>query len=276
MDLEDLNKTQLIMLTLLVSFITSTATGIVTVSLMAEAPQGVTQTINRIVERTVEKVVPDLGQKTQTITTEKTVIVKDDDVVADSIGKVKMAVIRIVAKDSADSAFYARGVVVDSGAGLAIASKGIFDPAVPSEALLSNGVRVPFSVRKSDSTAIAVLELDMKNATTTKLTAIALADLSKARIGQSVYLLSGKGRDSISQGIISTLPSEGTSLRAPYIETTAEGSLPGGIIVNLFGDIVGMLTVESLAVDSGLYTPANVIADALKAPAQQSPAPRAP
>ena len=276
MNLEDLNKTQLIMLTLLVSFITSTATGIVTVSLMAEAPQGVTQTINRIVERTVEKVVPDVGQKTQTITTEKTVIVKDDDVAADSIGKVQAAVIRIVAKDSVDSAFYARGVVVDSGAGVAITSKGVLDSTVPSEALLSNGVRVPFTVRKSDSTSVAVLELDMKNATTTKLSSISLADLSKARLGQSVYLLSGKGRDTISQGIIAGMPTDGTSARAPYIEASTEGSLPGGIIVNLFGDVVGMLTVESLAVDSGLYTPANAIADALKTPATPSAAPKAP
>ena len=38
MDLEHLNKTQIILLTLLVSFVTSIATGIVTVSLLAQAP----------------------------------------------------------------------------------------------------------------------------------------------------------------------------------------------------------------------------------------------
>ena len=38
--MEHLNKQQLILLTLLISFVTSIATGIVTVSLMDQAPQG--------------------------------------------------------------------------------------------------------------------------------------------------------------------------------------------------------------------------------------------
>lgn len=270
MNLEDLNKTQLILLTLLVSFVTSIATGIVTVSLLTQAPQSITQTINRIVERTVERVVPDTSGQKPTTVTEKTVVVKEDDVAADSIGRVGQAVIRIVAKDSPDSSFYARGVVVDAGAGIALTSKGVLDPSVPSEVLLSNGVRVPFSVRKTDSPSVTVLELDMKNATTTKLAAVSLADISKARLGQSIFLLSGKGRDSVSQGIIAALPSDGTSARAPYIEATAEGSVPGGIIVNIFGEIIGMVTVESLAIDSGLYTPAHALSLALKPPAATS------
>ena len=59
MDIEQLNRTQILLLTLLVSFVTSIATGIVTVSLMGQAPHGITQTVNRIFERTVEKVVPE-------------------------------------------------------------------------------------------------------------------------------------------------------------------------------------------------------------------------
>ena len=58
MDLEQLTKTQLILLALLLSFVTSIATGIVTVTLMDQAPTDVTRTINRVVEKTVERVVP--------------------------------------------------------------------------------------------------------------------------------------------------------------------------------------------------------------------------
>ena len=76
MDIEHLNRTQIILLTLLVSFVTSIATGIVTVTLLAQAPQGVTQTINRVVERTVERVVPDVSKNQIAATKEVTVVVK--------------------------------------------------------------------------------------------------------------------------------------------------------------------------------------------------------
>jgi hypothetical protein len=56
MNIDDLSKSQLLLLTLLVNFVMSIATGIVTVSLLDQAPQTVTQTVNRIIEHTVETV----------------------------------------------------------------------------------------------------------------------------------------------------------------------------------------------------------------------------
>lgn len=56
MDIKDLNKKQLILLTLLITFIVSIATGIVTVSLMNQMPKSVPQTINNVIQRTIEKV----------------------------------------------------------------------------------------------------------------------------------------------------------------------------------------------------------------------------
>jgi len=95
MDIERLTKMQIVLLTLLVSFVTSIATGIVTVTLMDQAPPAITQTINRVVERTVEKVVPDKSQGANVITKEVTVVVKEDDLITDSIEKNSKSVVRI-------------------------------------------------------------------------------------------------------------------------------------------------------------------------------------
>ena len=48
--MEHLTKQQIILLALLVSFVTSIATGIVTVSLINQAPAGTTNTVERIIE----------------------------------------------------------------------------------------------------------------------------------------------------------------------------------------------------------------------------------
>lgn len=56
MDIKELNKKQLILLTLLITFVVSIATGIITVSLMQQAPKAVPQTINNVIQRTIEKV----------------------------------------------------------------------------------------------------------------------------------------------------------------------------------------------------------------------------
>jgi hypothetical protein len=55
-DIKDLDKKQLILLTLLITFVVSIGTGIVTVSLMKQMPKSVPQTINNVIQRTIEKV----------------------------------------------------------------------------------------------------------------------------------------------------------------------------------------------------------------------------
>lgn len=56
MDIKELDKKQLILLTLLITFVVSIATGIITVSLMNQMPKSVPQTINNVIQRTIEKV----------------------------------------------------------------------------------------------------------------------------------------------------------------------------------------------------------------------------
>lgn len=69
MDIDHLTKSQFIMLVLLVSFVTSLITGIVTVTLVNQTPAPLTERVNRVIEKTIEKVVPQAMQSDK----------KDDD-----------------------------------------------------------------------------------------------------------------------------------------------------------------------------------------------------
>ena len=61
--MEHLTKAQIVLLTLFVSFVSSMATGIVVVTLMQQAPEPVLQSITRVVEKTIEKVVPTIVER---------------------------------------------------------------------------------------------------------------------------------------------------------------------------------------------------------------------
>ena len=86
MDIKDLDKKQLILLTLLITFVVSIATGIVTVSLMNQMPKSIPQTINNVIQRTIEKVttVETPTKDTQEIktSTENTLLNNSDAIVS--------------------------------------------------------------------------------------------------------------------------------------------------------------------------------------------------
>jgi cytoskeletal protein RodZ len=69
MEIKELDKKQLVLLTLLITFVVSIATGIVTVSLMNQVPKSVPQTINNVIQRTIEKVTTVEAPSTPTTST---------------------------------------------------------------------------------------------------------------------------------------------------------------------------------------------------------------
>ena len=110
--MDNLNKQQLILLALLVSFVTSIATGIVTVSLMDQAPAGITQTINRVVEKTIERVVQAPAQPAAVVT--KEVIVTEEDLITAAIEKNAKSIVKIemILASQTTGSFAGLGVVV--------------------------------------------------------------------------------------------------------------------------------------------------------------------
>jgi S1-C subfamily serine protease len=89
--MEELNKTQIILLAIFITFVTSVATGVVVVTLMDQAPQGITQTVNRVVERTVERVVSP-GKVEQT---EIKQIVREDDTIVSSVKTARQSLVKV-------------------------------------------------------------------------------------------------------------------------------------------------------------------------------------
>ncbi|KKU55161.1 MAG: hypothetical protein UX77_C0016G0006 [Parcubacteria group bacterium GW2011_GWA1_47_11] len=256
MDIEHLTKHQIILLTLLVSFVTSIATGIVTVSLMDVAPVSVTRTINQIVERTVENVVPAVSapaskaQGAAVVTKETTVVVKDEDLTAASIAAAQKAIVRIISKND-PTMLVARGVVVDMK-GIVLSDRGALEPlgTLNFEAILPSGDKVPAVMRMpTGSSTVAVLDLDVSTSSG-KYSAIKLADQSKLRLGASVIRIGGTGADTVGVGVIAKLPDAHFNL----IEASVLSSTPGSIIITSFGDLVGIVTAASALYGADFYT----------------------
>ena len=248
MDLEQLTKHQILLLTLLVSFVTSIATGIVTVSLMDQAPEGVTRVINQIVERTVETVVPDT-QGAATATTEKTVVIQQDELVPQSIATVQKSVIRIVREGEGE--VLARGVILDAR-GLAVTDRAALAAAENRnlEAILYSGERVALTVR-DDNAATAAVFIDVNVGTSTGFVQATLTDPAKLTLGQTVLRISGSGSDTVSQGVIAALPAaEGDR---QVVEASVASATPGSVLLTIFGEVVGIAT-PSLSPNNDSYT----------------------
>jgi S1-C subfamily serine protease len=244
MDLEKLTKHQILLLTLLVSFVTSIATGIVTVSLMDQAPEGVTRVINQIVERTVETVVP--STQGAAVATE-TIVVKQDELVPQSIAAAQKSVVRIVAKDS--SALIARGVIVDAN-GTVWTDAGALAASQASlfEAILPTGERVP-ALPQGDLGASTIARVSLTLGTSTVQPA-KFVDRTTLTLGQTVLRIGGAGADTVGEGVIAALP---TDANVDVIYASVSSATPGSIIITIFGEVIGMSTAGLNASDAGSY-----------------------
>ncbi len=239
MNIEDLSKTQLLLLTILVNFITAIATAVMTVSLLDQAPPTVTQTVNRIVERTVE-------QATQAaplpgiVTKETTVVIKNEDLLSAAIGADAARTV-LIRKGATSTPVLAVGTFLPKSRAVVTATVA----GLPKEATISfpDGTSVEASLSKPGATLTVYGFSDtevLPNAPVPDL--IAAADLKQ---GQTLISLT---RDnSAITGIISKVDAEG-------IHSNVTGVPAGAAAVNISGDIIGIATSVP-----GLFAPADKI-----------------
>lgn len=239
MDIEQLNKSQIVLLTLLVSFVTSIATGIVTVSLMDQAPPAIAQTVNRVIERTVETVTPaqSSGQSAATVVTqEKTIVVRESDLVSQAVDKVSSSIVRIYTTSVENPAFVAMGVVLDSK-GSIVTDSGALDGADFMVAL-SDGTRVRMFVSGRDKVSGFAF---LQPATTTESSIVwkpASLASNRAVLGSTVVAIAGKSVARIVPGVVTSMPQD------TVIDTNVSGDsiLAGSPIINTDGNIIGIST----------------------------------
>ena len=243
MDIERLSKVQIVLLTLLVSFVTSIATGIVTVSLMDQAPPFVEQTVNRVIERTVQTVTP--GQSAAVaVTQEKTVVVKESDLISQAVAKMTPSVVRLYTSSTESPTFLGLGLVLDSS-GTIVTDIDVLGDNADAVAQLSSGAHVRSFVSARDtSTGIA----RMKSATTTvegKVPSWTPVTISGEHptLGSTVVTLSGNAIARIESGIITALvPASATTPQIIDTDIAEASIMDGSPLLDTGGNLIGVST----------------------------------
>jgi S1-C subfamily serine protease len=247
MDIKDLNKPQLILLAILLSFVTSIATGIVTVTLMQQAPSSVTVPINRIVRQTVEKIVPVPGKETV-----QTIIIKEEDLVVDAIAKNESAIFSVTeeAKD-----VDGKNIEIPAGRGFVVSNDGLIavDGSLVTEGQIyyvknnSGKFKADFVSLNKNGFTLLKIGASLNEKDKIAFTLPAFGDLSKMKTGQKVLVLGNS---------ISSFIFDGNK----DMKINVTKSSAGGLVLDLDGEVLGI----ALFGDTTSFASIDSIIEALK------------
>lgn len=247
MDVERLTNSQIVLLTLLVSFVTSIATGIVTITLMEQAPPAITQTVNRIVERTIETVAPE-GQAASAGTITETVVIRESDLISSAVAAAEPSLVRLFTQGTDEGG---NPIEVFIGIAIVLSDKGelIADAAIPDgplKAVRHDGTTAPVAVlTRTDGEKFVRIQapLELKGTALEWHPAKFIATLPTP--GQAVVAIGGKAGTRLGGGIV-------TGISASTVETNiALDSYVAGSPLLTADGIVGLATAETRAAGSG-------------------------
>jgi hypothetical protein len=284
--MENLTKHQIVLLTLLVSFVTSIATGIVTVALMNQAPVGVTQTIDRVVEKTIEQVTaPSTTDTTPTV--KETVVVSEDDQVVSAINKNANSVLRIYqtiidpTTGATSSAFVALGAVVGDGGMIATDNNAI---AADGSYFIKTSDGIPHNLTVLEANNHEQIALLQASSSVAGLSKIALSN-EDIKLGQAIVYIGGEAKNSVATGIVSNVNtkdivtvasstavgtttstmSTSTQTVIDSVETniSKDNFIEGGLLFNLSGELVGIKSIYANADQTDLFAPISDITSAI-------------
>lgn len=247
--MEHLNRSQIILLAIFVSFVSSVATGIVVVTLMQQMPEPIIQSITNVVEKTIERVVPTIVEKPS-----KTVVMKDEDLLVSAIEQnMKNVVAFKIAGE--DGTVYSAGVgVIVSSDGLVITDRNNFG----SGPLLADIDDMAYTLEvlsndKDNFLGLGRLKLAGVVSTSTKPVSFATVSLGRSdtlKVGQTTVIIGGRDGKTIATGVITNLDmsaggdKEPKTLRNIGLSQRLGGTSNGAPIIILDGSIVGFMSVS--------------------------------
>jgi hypothetical protein len=238
MNIEDLTKSQLILLTVLVNFVTSIATGILTVSLLDTVPPVVTQTVNHVVEHTIEKVTQ--AAPASVIQAPKPSV---EDLITAAFASDSARTVSLYDPRVGTSTVAAYGTFLPKSRTVVV-----LKDSTPKEMLVGffDGSFTPASLaRQDDKLMIYSFADDAKLPGAPSVTLIAAKDL---KIGQTALALTPDG--GAATGIVA-------KISGVKVITSLPKTAPGAGAVDLLGNLIGI----SVGDEVGVF----VSADAVKA-----------
>ncbi len=232
MDIEELSKSQLLMLMILVNFIISIATGVLTVSLLQQAPQTVTQTVNQIVDRTIETVATGTPLATAVATQQpqpvtKTVVQSADTQLPAAISAMGARSVEIYGSGGTTTPLEALGTYLPKSDAVVTATQA----GLSTNAIIKfpNGTTKPASVSHTGATLTIYGFAD--GATLPAAPAPSIVSHGDLKVGETVVAYTDDG--SAVTGIISKI---GDTL----IYTNLPVTPAGNSLVDLNGNVIGV------------------------------------
>src|SRR3989338_4286404 len=291
--MDNLTKTQLILLVLLVSFVTSLVTGIVSVSLVSQNTLSPIQTISRVIERVSEP------QQTPVI---QNALPSEEELIVRLVKNVSPAVVSVVAARDipvieqyfinlfGDNEFLIpqyrqKGTErrqISSGSGFFVSADGLIvtnrhvveDAAADYSVVTNDGKKIAVKVLARDPVRdIAVLKVEGTNHAF-----IPLGNSDGLNVGQTVVAIGnalGEFQNTVSVGVISGLRrtvvasglSSGPEILSQVIQTDAaiNPGNSGGPLLDLAGRVIGInVAMAQGAENIGFSLPVNMVRKAVE------------
>lgn len=264
------------------SFVVSIATGIITVAMLEEAPPTITQTVNRVVEHTIERVVT--GTTTErvvqvpvTTTPKEPSYQSEDELVALAIDKNQRRLVEIWQKDAATSTAALDVGVLVSRDGVIAVDRARFVAEIPESAsyyVRINGEFFTASHLTETPAAVASPVAFLKVVGAPEgATFDPVSFLNRApRLGQTIIMLGnaatlGVWKSGVGKITPSTLEVVGTSTPKTYGRIDPSADLPdtssGTLVLNLDGQAVGIVVSDPDEKDVSFIVPMSFIAELL-------------